>query len=365
LTDALTTNEMVVDLYMERAIDLIRLEAGTRNKVFVFLGELEKELTAQLTKVDPTGTPNTNRQRVRLQKLLTEVRSAIKGTYRDIATLMTREIREIADHEADWTTNTVNDSIGFRFSDASLTRAGLTNLVSDVLIQGAPSNEWWARQAGGLASKFADEMRKGVALGESNSDLVARVRGISTVPGIMEISRRSAEGLVRSSVQTAANVGREAMYAEHDDIIASLQWHATLDTRTSVWCITRDTHLYSNTDAHTPKDGGPPWLEGPGRIHWNCRSTSVPVLKTWRDLGIDEDEIPQTTRSSMDGQVAAKQSFEAWLKKQSEARQNTVLGDGKAQLWRDGKITFRDLLDQNGRPLTTEELRAKAARRGK
>jgi hypothetical protein len=40
-----------------------------------------------------------------------------------------------------------------------------------------------------------------------------------------------------------------------------------------------------------------------------------------------------------------------------------VLGAGKADLWRRGKITFRDLLDQNGRPLTTEELRAKAARR--
>jgi hypothetical protein len=74
-------------------------------------------------------------------------------------------------------------------------------------------------------------------------------------------------------------------------------------------------------------------------------------------------EIPQTTRASMDGQVPAKQTFEAWLKKQPVARQDTVLGQGKADLWRSGKIGFRDLLDQSGRPLTTEELRAKAAAR--
>jgi hypothetical protein len=34
------------------------------------------------------------------------------------------------------------------------------------------------------------------------------------------------------------------------------------------------------------------------------------VLKTWRELGIDADEVPQTTRASMDGQVPAKQTFE-------------------------------------------------------
>lgn len=100
-----------------------------------------------------------------------------------------------------------------------------------------------------------------------------------------------------------------------------------------------------------------------GIITHNCRSTSIPILKSWRDLGIDADEIPQTTRASMDGQVPAQMSFEAWLKKQSVARQDTVLGEGKAQLWRDGKITFRDLLDQGGRPLTTEQVRAKAARK--
>ena len=111
-----------------------------------------------------------------------------------------------------------------------------------------------------------------------------------------------------------------------------------------------------------PLDDGPPWLEGPGKLHWGCRSTSVPVLKSWKDLGIDAPEVPDTTRASMDGQVPADTTLEEWLKKQSQARQDTVLGAGKAQLWRDGKITFRDLLDQSGRPLTTEQLRRKAAR---
>lgn len=360
-TTTLSTNDALVDLFTERAIDLLRLEAGTRDKVAVFLRELESELVGQLAKVDPTGVTQAIKQRARLDKLLTEVRSAIKSGYRDVSTLMTREIREIIDQESTWTGDTMNTAMQATFADAGLTRAALQNLVGNVFIQGASSQEWWGRQAAGLSNRFADEMRKGVALGEPNAKLIERLRGKTGQRGIMEISRRSAESLVRSSVQTAANVGREAMYVENDDLITSLQWHATLDTRTSVWCITRDKHLYSNTPDHFSKDGGPPWLEGPGKLHRGCRSTSIPVLKSFRDLGIPIDEVPQTTRATMDGQKPASLTFEAWLKKQSETRQDTVLGVGKADLWRRGKINFRDLLDQSGRPLTTEQLRAKYA----
>jgi hypothetical protein len=157
-------------------------------------------------------------------------------------------------------------------------------------------------------------------------------------------------------------VARQHVYEENKDLIASEGWSSTLDTRTSIWCITRDGKAYTPGD-HKPIGHKIPWLGGPGKIHWCCRSTSVPRLKSWRELGIDEGEVSDSTRASMDGQVPAQQNFEEWLRRQSAARQNTVLGEGKADLWRRGKITFRDLLDQTGRPLTTEDLRAKAARK--
>lgn len=355
---ATSANDTLVDLYVERAVDLLRLEAGTRNKVLAILVDLEGELVAALAKVDPTGVNSVSAQQKRLAKLLAAVQAAIRAGYRDASKLMTNEIREIIDIESTWVGSAINDSVQIELVTGGLTRAGLETIASDVLIQGAASADWWSRQAQDLQNRFADQMRLGIAAGETNADLVARVRG-----GVMDISKNSATRLVRSSVQAAANAGREAMYEKNNDLIVSLQWHATLDTRTSFWCITRDGHHYSTDEAHKPKDGGPPWLQGPGKIHWQCRSTSIPVLKSWRDLGIPMDEIPQTTRASMDGQVPAKTTFEAWLKKQNQARQDTVLGATVADLWRRGKLNFRDLLDQSGRPLTTEQLRAKAARR--
>ena len=353
-----SANDAMVDLLYERAIDLLRLEVGTRNKVFALLNDLEGEIVAALAKVDPTGSPQAFIRQMRLEQLKRLVDSTIQATYRQNDTLLAQEVRDVVDIEATWTGNAINSAIQAEFATTGVTRTLLETLVSDVLIQGAPTAEWWERQAGGLSDKFADEMRRGVAIGDPLDKLVARVRGSTTQRGIMDIAKQSAQALVRSSVQTAANVARESTYERNADLIKALQWSATLDTRTSIWCITRDGHLY-DVKSKKPQDGGPPWLEGPGKLHWNCRSTSVPVMKSWRDLGIDVDDVPQTTRASMDGQVPAGTSFEAWLKKQSVARQDAVLGQGKAQMWRDGKITFANLLDQSGRPLTTEDLRAR------
>jgi len=355
-----STNETLVDIYNERAMDLLRLEAGTRDKVLVFLDELQSEIIGKIAKIDPTGIGSVARQRTRLTKLLKVVQDSIRGTYRDVSTLMGREIREVADIESTWTANAMNVATQAEFVDGGLTRQFLATLVSDVLIQGATSADWWSRQAAGLANSFADQMRLGMALGESNSDLVARVRGKTGVPGLMDVSRNSAERLVRASVHAASNTAREAMYDKNTDLIAALQWSATIDTRTSEWCLARDGCQYS-PDTHEPIDDAPPWLEGPGKLHWGCRSTSVPILKSWQDLGIDEADVPETTRASMDGQVPAQTTYASWLAKQSAARQDEILGERKAQLYRSGKISVRDLLDQNGRPLTTEQLRAKAA----
>lgn len=356
--EVIPANETLVDLYMARAIDLLRLEAGTRDRVIPLLETLEGDLVAAIARIDPTAPVRDLYQKARLEKLLQVVTDTIRATYRTVSTLLGQEIREVIDVESTWTAGAINSAINIDFLDAGLSRTLLQTLASDVLIQGAISSDWWGRQAQGLADRFADEMRKGMLLGEENAKLIQRVRGPG---GIMQLSRESAERLVRASVQTAANVARETVYEDNTDIISALEWSATLDTRTTIFCAVRSGKAYTPID-HKPIGHDIPWVFGPGKSHWGCRSTSIPQLKSWRELGINADEVPETTRASMDGQVAASQSFETWLGKQSKARQDTVLGAGKAQLWRDGKITFRDLLDQNGRPLTTAELRARMAR---
>jgi SPP1 gp7 family putative phage head morphogenesis protein len=205
-------------------------------------------------------------------------------------------------------------------------------------------------------------MRLGIAQGETNAQLIRRVRGGKqngdVVKGFMDISRRNADTLVRSATQAVSQKARQATYEQNDSLIKALMWVSTIDLRTTVDCSTRDGMTYT-VDTHEPIDHSLPWGAGPGNLHWGCRSTSAPVLKTFRDLGINVDEVPKSTRASLDGQIAQDTTFEGWLSRQSVERQNDNLGVGRAALWRDGKIEFRDLVDGNGRELTLLELRAR------
>jgi hypothetical protein len=112
-----------------------------------------------------------------------------------------------------------------------------------------------------------------------------------------------------------------------------------------------------------PFPGAPPW-------HFNCRSTLVPIVKSWADLSSGsavsksklqklEDALPESTQSSMDGQVAGELTYEQWLKSKPEEFQIEVLGRGKHSLWLQGKITLAQLVDQNGDSLTLAELKSK------
>ncbi|MDO9677070.1 hypothetical protein Q7547_10765, partial [Glaesserella parasuis] len=95
-------------------------------------------------------------------------------------------------------------------------------------------------------------------------------------------------------------------------------------------------------------------------LHPRCRSILQLVTKSWKELGIDGvDEMPSSTRASQDGPVSEQINYENWLKSKSPEQQDQVLGKGKADLWRRGVITFADMLNQSGRPLTLKQLSVK------
>ena len=71
------------------------------------------------------------------------------------------------------------------------------------------------------------------------------------------------------------------------------------------------------------------------------------------------DQIAPRTRASMDGSVAQDLTFDQFLKNKPPAFADEMLGKGRADLWRSGKITLSQLLDQRGNPLTLTQLENK------
>lgn len=352
-------NQIIADAVTRHAVDLLRVEAGERRQVLRILRDLERDLVAILTRIDPMGVGERYRP-ARLERLLEQVRGTIRGAYRDASQTLTRELIELADIEAQFITRAINQGVGFGLATNDLTREQLRSLARGVLVQGSPVAEWWSDQAGQTLRTFTREMRMGIAAGETNAQLVRRIRGGTEngqpVRGFMQTSRNHAESLVRSATQAVAAEAKQAVYVANADILKGVMWLATLDTRTTLGCAARDRLLYDAV-THEPIGHDLPWDGGPGNRHFGCRSTSTPVTKSLRELGLDIDDVPPGSRASMDGQLPEDTRFEDWLERQSRTRQDEVLGAGRADLWRDGRITFRDLLDQRGRELTLEELR--------
>ncbi len=355
-------NDIIADAFTRHALDLLRVEAGLRREIVALLTALEGELVAALAKIDPTGPARQSYRAKRLETLLDQVRETIRASYRESDKRLTGALRELAEIEAQFAVKALNEATVSQLFAGLLTIEQARSLVAGVLVQGAPVAEWWSRQAGDTLQRFTDQMRLGIAQGETSADLIRRVRGGTKggelVPGFMQISRRNAESLVRSATQAVAERARGFVYAANSDLIAAVVWTSTLDMRTTTECKVRDGLRYT-VEGKRPIGHSVPWSGGPGALHWGCRSASRPETKSWRDLGIKVSDLPPGTRASMNGQVAADLTFETWLARQPKAAQDAALGAGRADLWRSGKITFRDLLDANGRELNVAELRAR------
>lgn len=122
-------------------------------------------------------------------------------------------------------------------------------------------------------------------------------------------------------------------------------------------CQARDGKRYTPI-THQPIGHDYPWLGGPGRAHWGCRSTSVAITKSWKELsGADVPEFSPATRASMDGQIPAEQVYSEWLKRQSAARQDEILGDTRGAMMRSGGLAWDQMFDRRGKWLTLEQLR--------
>lgn len=228
--------------------------------------------------------------------------------------------------------------------------------------QGRLLSGWAANVEAGRMESIRNAIRAGYMDGLTTDQIVRSIRGTRArgyADGILERSRREVQTIVQTALSHTAQTARTELYRANADIIKARRWDSTLDSRTSPPCQIRDGRLYTNDPTPKPIGHAIPWLQGPGRLHFNCRSVDVPVLKSFRELGIDMDDIPPGARSSMDGQVPAETTYGQWLARQPADRQDDILGRERAQLFRAGKVKFDRFFDPHGRLLTLDDLLAK------
>ena len=322
-----------------------RVAIQSRAIIVKLLENLEKELIAKVA----DGV--TDWSKARIDKQLKEASSVIKQYYDEAAGIARDTTSNVAQVSASATTDSLLMAVGNQVAMAAIPTASyLETLAGNMIIQGAVQADWWSRQSEDTAFKFQSAVRQGLVSAETTPQIVKRVRGV------LDISKRNAETLVHTSVQSVANTTREKIFDDNNDVMSGKEWSSALDRKTCPTCGALDGKRWT-TDSkpinHSMVYQIPP-------KHFRCRCSMVPVLKTWAELGINMDELPDGTRASMEGQVNDK-TFEDWLKRKTETDPtfaDRTLGKGRAELWRNGKITM-DQMISGGQPLTLAELKGK------
>jgi len=339
----------LIDSSIDHQLALMRLSAGERKKVFALLEQLRIELKNKL------NNDLTSFQKTRVNKLLKQTDKIIQSSYVE----MSGSIDKLALSKFEVkNTAAMLELIGI---DASLPTASvIKSLSADSLLEGLPLNDWWSRQSDGLKRSFSSQVRLGILSNETQQQIITRVFGSPKkgIPGVgfpEKTLRRNASTMVHDTIAQVTNDARMAVYRENEDIAKGYYQLSTLDSHTSKTCIAYagaewDLDFQPIAPNELPYDGGTP-------RHPNCRSLILMILKSYKELGYPNiKEPPPATRASDEGQIKADTTFDAYLKRKTVKEQDAQLGKGRAQLWRDGKITLSDLVDGTGRELTLKEL---------
>ena len=356
----MNANEKILDKITGFSVDIQRYEASVQKKIVKSLRALEKQLIVDLKESNVVGSVRKQTERKRLKALIVKTRETIAFAYKDIANEQLIILKEVAELSELQTVSAINTSLKADIVTPAMSKSTLNAIASDTLIEGAPTKEWWTRRTGQFKSKFEDTIRMGILQGLSTDAMVSSIVGTKVnrfKDGALYSQYRGADALVRSSIQTIANTSRLDTYQNNKDVIKGIEWVSTFDNRTSQICMSLDGLQW---DMNYQPIGHSRAFVG-STAHWNCRSTQVPITKSFEELGAKGKfaEIPNSTRASMDGQIAGGKTYEEWLRSKSKPFQIEVLGVEKQKLWKAGKIGFSDLVNQRGNPLTLQEIKAK------
>jgi SPP1 gp7 family putative phage head morphogenesis protein len=280
-------------------------------------------------------------QKARLLTLFARVTAKLSGGYGDINSFMYDTSLELGSIEskiaAQELAAIVADSDVIRLSTVSALDDTKLNVIARFPIEGLPLGDWWKKQAADMSIATRRAIQIGLINGETPAQLAKRIVPVGEEPGVLRQARVSARMLTRTTFTMVQNQAAVETYqkAGRGKVSDSYKYVAVRDARTSSICRALDGKIFRYDD---PRAKLPPQ-------HPNCRSTVIPVVN-YQALGLD------ATSESMFNWG----SYDKWLKAQSPDMVRQLLGVNGATLYNSGKASLADLVNEDGRRLSTKQL---------
>jgi SPP1 gp7 family putative phage head morphogenesis protein len=388
------------------AIDLNRYSNKVAKDIIVVYNDIIIDAVNQLRTIDELAAPV---KAARLRAILAQLRDSINTWSGGSITALSTELQGLAELQTEFATeqlrkalpagqrtivNTVEVSPQFAASVVTTdpTEIGVITLSDDLYaaVQGAPQTYSLTATQGTMitlpngevvskafrgiavdqAEQFSQVVRNGLLTGESTPAIAKRLIGrlqfgdygplsvkqLAAAGGeLTAVANNQVMALVRTSINQVANAASQQVYEANQDITKKYRYIATLDTRTSARCRALDGREFEYGKGPMPPQ------------HFNCRSTTVPILdynQLGKDLGIENLEPPPSgKRAASGGMVPSDTTYGEWLKNQPRNVQAEALGTDKVPYFNrladkyGAKDAMAKLIRDDGSELSLNDLR--------
>ncbi len=340
-----TVNEILRDLSIRHSVFLEQYSNGEVRAIVEYLNtQVEPDIIARIARY--AGRELT---RQRLERVRKEIRQVIEDGYAELYRRHQNNLVRLGKLEARWQTASLSQTVPFAVSLTAPSVAVIRDMIQRRPIDGVLLKDWFEKLPTDTTYRINRQIMLGVTQGEGIEEIVRRIKGTRAArysDGILNASRSDLRYVVRTAVgEVSHNVRRES-YRENADIIKSVSWVATLDTSTCPVCI--------ELEAKGPY----PMDDVPEKPHGNCRCSTAPNTKSWKELGIDAKDAPPGTRASMNGQVPLPVDIEEWFADLTKGELRETFGKQKAEWFQKGKIEIADMVGDQNHIRTLEELEA-------
>lgn len=342
------TNERIYRAGVLHQIMLNRLSNGTVARILKLIREADAYIVAQIEALlGQLSDKDLQRlatgkggETTRLARLLKYIRS-LEAQGRDLLENgLSEELSGLAQTEAAFAKATIERTapVALQISLPSVNQ--LEAAVNSRPFQGRVLREWASQWSVNRRKNVMAQVRLGVLQGDGERAMASRIRDV------LGGSQRSARMIARTAHTHVANYAREQTAKRNEDIIAGERYTAILDRRTSAICRSLDGKVYPIGEGPRPPQ------------HPNCRSFTVSVLKSWRQLGYKSSELTEAQKEALSGESDIGESYEEYFAKLPRAAQVDIIGETRTRLFRKGGLSHDDLVNAStGREYTLDDLR--------
>lgn len=407
-TDA---NTAYFDAGLRHQVGVRNFTSKEVNDVLDLFEKNDKEFIAtlrrQLRNLNNTPLIDLDEKLAFVLSTITENRDAVMKEFR---TKFRKNLLNLAQVEVDFEERLINAALPVTVELAQVSAPLLTAIVREQPFSSGTNtarllDDWLVGLNQSDKRQIREAIQLGLLQGEDVPTIVRRIAGTSDGrfrDGLLSITRRNAEALVRTAINHVSNAARNAFWDANATLIRILRWTSTLDGRTTPICQGRD-GKFTPTRGNTLPPGLPALdpLGARPPAHPLCRSVMLAVFdqngvvnlignrpfvrdtRTGRKRQIDfrantkqkfskdqwsafsaeqrndQIRITKTAWAKQNiGTTPATVTYDEWLRRQSEKFQNEVLGKKRAEKFRSGTKVDR-FIDKQGNQLTLKQLAAR------